>query len=475
MTRQAINNGDTGLAVRTALNANFVELYAMPGVPGDTGPQGPAGVDGATGPQGATGAQGATGPKGDTGDAGPTGSTGPQGATGPAGPSLWGGITGTLSTQSDLATALAGKQPLASVLTNTTASFTTAQETKLSGIATAATANSSDATLLTRANHTGTQAVGTITGLGTLATQSGTFSGTSSGTNTGDQTAVSGNAGTATALATGRTISITGKGTSAGGSFDGTGNLALNITAVTLVAGDIPAIAESGVTNLVSDLALKAPLASPTFTGTVAGITATMVGLGNVTNVAQTSVTGLTGTQSVAAFKTGLSLVKADVGLGSVDNTADTAKPVSTAQQTALDLKANLAGPTFTGTTGLANSTQSGVAYIAQAAPTAKNSTSTITIAELLTLILTATSATAVSLTLPTGTLTDAGILSGALANDRAFDWSLVNLGSSSGAVTLLAGTAHTIVGAALVAIGTSAGFRTRKTATNTFVTYRIR
>lgn len=44
-----------------------------------------------------------------------------------------------------------------------------------------------------------------------------------------------------------------------------------------------------------------------------------------------TSVTGLTGTQSVAAFKTGLSLVKADVGLGSVDNTADAAKNVLTA------------------------------------------------------------------------------------------------------------------------------------------------
>jgi hypothetical protein len=41
---------------------------------------------------------------------------------------------------------------------------------------------------------------------------------------------------------------------------------------------------------------------------------------------------------------------KADVGLGNVDNTADTAKPVSTAAQTALDLKAPLAGPTFTGT-----------------------------------------------------------------------------------------------------------------------------
>lgn len=75
-----------------------------------------------------------------------------------------------------LQSALDGKQaagsyqPLATVLTNTTAAFTTAQETKLAGIATGATTNSSDATLLDRANHTGTQAAGTITGLATVAT-----------------------------------------------------------------------------------------------------------------------------------------------------------------------------------------------------------------------------------------------------------------------------------------------------------------
>lgn len=39
-----------------------------------------------------------------------------------------------------------------------------------------------------------------------------------------------------------------------------------------------------------------------------------------------------------------------DVGLGSVDNTADADKPVSTAQQTALDAKADLASPSLTGT-----------------------------------------------------------------------------------------------------------------------------
>ena len=38
------------------------------------------------------------------------------------------------------------------------------------------------------------------------------------------------------------------------------------------------------------------------------------------------------------------------VGLGNVDNTTDLAKPISTLTQTALDLKAPLANPIFTGT-----------------------------------------------------------------------------------------------------------------------------
>ena len=60
--------------------------------------------------------------------------------------------------------------------------------------------------------------------------------------------------------------------------------------------------------------------------------------------------TGVSEDVAVATVKTDLVLVKGDVGLGSVDNTTDAGKPVSTAQQTALDLKANLASPTFTGT-----------------------------------------------------------------------------------------------------------------------------
>ena len=67
---------------------------------------------------------------------------------------------------------------------------------------------------------------------------------------------------------------------------------------------------------------------SPTFTGTVSGITSSMVGLSNV------------------------------------DNTSDALKPVSTAQQTALDLKANIDSPTFTGTVAGITSSMVGLSNV---------------------------------------------------------------------------------------------------------------
>jgi len=76
---------------------------------------------------------------------------------------------------------------------------------------------------------------------GTLAFTSD-ITGTNSGTNTGDQTTVTGNAGTATTLQTARTIAWV--------SFNGSENIAIASTDL-------------------SDTALLARLASPTFTGTV--------------------------------------------------------------------------------------------------------------------------------------------------------------------------------------------------------------
>jgi hypothetical protein len=104
---------------------------------------------------------------------------------------------------------------------------------------------------------------------------------------------------------------------------------------------------------------LKANLASPTFTGTVSGITATMVSLGNVTNTSDANKPVSTAQQTALDLKADLAsptftgtvsgITATMVSLGNVTNTSDANKPVSTAQQTALDLKADLASPTFTG------------------------------------------------------------------------------------------------------------------------------
>ncbi|MCA9367876.1 hypothetical protein KC887_06485 [Candidatus Kaiserbacteria bacterium] len=69
-----------------------------------------------------------------------------------------------------------------------------------------------------------------------------------------------------------------------------------------------------------------------------------------------TAAAAATGDFTAAAHATDTanphSVTKSQVGLANADNTSDANKPVSTAQQTALDLKANIASPTFTGTVG---------------------------------------------------------------------------------------------------------------------------
>jgi hypothetical protein len=82
----------------------------------------------------------------------------------------------------------------------------------------------------------------------------------------------------------------------------------------------------------------------------------TIAGLSSATGNVIQGVAGVWAAQTPAQVKTSLILVKGDVGLGNVDNTSDANKPVSTAQQTALNLKANLASPTFTGTVTMAKS-----------------------------------------------------------------------------------------------------------------------
>ncbi len=208
------------------------------------------------------------------------------------------------------------------------------------------------------------------------------------------------------------------------GNVDNTSDVAKPISTATQTALDLKASIAS--VNLkanaidlalkadISDVNLKAPIASPTFTGTVSGISASMVGLGSVDNTSDLAKPISTATQTALDLKasnTALALkanatdlaLKADitslnlkapiasptftgtvsgitatmVGLANVDNTTDLAKPISSATQTALDLKANasdvstslalkapISSPTFTGTVSGITASMVGLANV---------------------------------------------------------------------------------------------------------------
>ena len=148
--------------------------------------------------------------------------------------------------------------------------------------------------------------------------------------------------------------------------------------------------------------------------------------------------------------------------------------------QNQINTKAPVASPTFTGlvtapdvsvTNGLtATRVTSDLYVLEQPAPTSKSAAATLTAAEVLVGIIQYTGA-ADNLTLPTGTELETAFTP-ALAVDASFDVSVINTGS--GAATLLVNTGVTNVGSLVVTNGTSGRFRFRKTATNTFVVYRI-
>lgn len=101
--------------------------------------------------------------------------------------------------------------------------------------------------------------------------------------------------------------------------------------------------------------------------------------------------------------------------------------------------------------------------------PVAVNVTGAVSAAAILGGIVTSTTAAAVAGTVPTGTVMDAAT---EMAIGDSVDWSVIATGAFGFTVT--AATGHTLVGNAVVATVTSGLFRTRKTAANTFVTYRL-
>jgi hypothetical protein len=137
----------------------------------------------------------------------------------------------------------------------------------------------------------------------------------------------------------------------------GAGTIATLKNLIVVGTSQLGIITGTTITDLYNSIALKANINSPTFTGTVSGITKAMVGLSNVDNTTDIGKPVSTAQQTALNLKANSAsptftgtvngITKTMVGLSNVDNTTDLLKPISTATQTALDLKLTAAGGTL--------------------------------------------------------------------------------------------------------------------------------
>ena len=114
------------------------------------------------------------------------------------------------------------------------------------------------------------------------------------------------------------------------------------------------------------------------------------------------------------------------------------------------------------------------------AAPQTATATATLTVTQITNgLLVGSPSTTAASYTLPTAALIDATLTNAKVGS--TFDLTIVNLGTSSGLITVVVGTGITAVGNLVIAItGSAAGvggaaqFKFRKTGDAAYTVYRI-
>lgn len=179
-------------------------------------------------------------------------------------------------------------------------------------------------------------------------------------------------------------------------------------------------------------------------------------------------------TESIAVYTAGTATVSRIVGYPNVPDTTDTLGTVSAGQ--------TVFGAYASGATIVIEAGPDPVYYEVgvspsvplasfgtQGTPVAVDVTGAVSATAMLGGIVTSTTAAAVAGTVPTGANMD---LASEFAINDSFDWSVIATGANAFTVTASAG--HTVVGTAAVATVTSGLFRTRKTAADTFVTYRI-
>ncbi len=92
-----------------------------------------------------------------------------------------------------------------------------------------------------------------------------------------------------------------------------------------------------------------------------------------------------------------------------------------------------------------------------------------VTAANLAAKILTMAATAARAPTVPTGTAVNAAVATG-----QSIDWAFINLAAGAHTITITAATGHTLVGKMTLAQNEQGIFRTRVSATNTAITYRL-
>ncbi len=228
------------------------------------------------------------------------GETGLEFTSGGGGSTAWGDISGTLSNQTDLQSALNAKQATGSYITGLTGDVT-------------ASGPGSVSSTVTKINGTA------LSGLATGILKNTTTTGVPSIAVAGDFPTLNQNtSGSAATLTTGRTIALTGDVTYTSGSFNGSGNVT---GTATLAAGN------AGNLNSGTLLAARMPALTGDVT-TSAGAVATTIGTNAVTNAKAAQMATLT----IKGNNTGGTANAADLTVSQVNSMLGTfSNPMTTA------------------------------------------------------------------------------------------------------------------------------------------------